>query len=433
MNRHHAAPSSSALLLASLVLAAGAGTLSAVDPVLGLEFLVGGLTDPVIIANAGDGSGRLFLGEQDGLVWIWDGAQLLPTPFLDVTAQSISGGEQGLLGLAFDPGFAANGLLYVHYSAPDTTGDPAVDHFTTISRFTVDSVDPNQFDPASETVLLRYPQPYANHNGGTITFGPDGLLYIGLGDGGSGGDPGNRAQNPSLLLGKILRIDPQGDDFPGDPDRNYSIPPGNPFVGVPGEDEIWALGLRNPWRFSFDRSNGDLFIGDVGQNAWEEIDLQPAASAGGENYGWRCYEGNHPFNTSGCGAPEDYVSPILEYPHSQGCSVTGGHRYRGAAFPNLRGTYLYSDYCTGTVWGATTDGSTWSSMPLLSSFLNVSTFGEDEAGEIYLADRISSGAVYRIIDSSPTNVVFSDGFESGDTMAWSAVAPRRAKPNRRQS
>ena len=424
MSRHHNAIARLAVVAALPLLMSLAAPLRAAEPIIDLELLVGGLTNPVIITHAGDGSGRLFIGEQDGLVRIWDGAQLLPTPFLDVTAQSVSGGEMGLLGLAFDPDFATNRLLYVHYSAPDTTGDPEIDHFTTIARFTVDAGNPNQVDPTSETLLLRYPQPYSNHNGGSIEFGPDGLLYIGLGDGGSGGDPGNRSQNLNTLLGKVLRIDPQGDGFPSDPDRNYTIPPDNPFVGVAGEDEIWAYGLRNPWRFSFDRSNGDLFIGDVGQNAWEEIDLEPAASAGGANYGWRCYEGNHPFNTTGCGGPEDYVSPVLEYPHSQGCSVTGGYRYRGAAFPNLQGYYLYADYCTGTVWGATPAGSVWTSAPLLSSFLSVSSFGEDEAGELYLADRVSSsGAVYRIIDTSPTDQVFTDGFESGDISAWSAVVP----------
>jgi glucose/arabinose dehydrogenase len=424
MNPHHGATIRRALVIAPLTLAAAAIGSVATEPALELELLAGGLSDPVIIANAGDGSARLFIGEQDGLVWIWDGNQLLPTPFLDLTAQSTSGGEQGLLGLAFDPDFEANGLLYVHYSAPDPTGDPEIDNFTTISRFTVDPGTPNQVNPASEAVLLRYAQPYGNHNGGSIEFGPDGLLYIGLGDGGSAGDPGNRSQNVSTLLGKILRVDPQGDSFPADPDRNYTIPPDNPFVGLPGEDEIWALGLRNPWRFSFDRSTGDLFIGDVGQNAWEEIDLEPAASPGGANYGWRCYEGNHPFNTSGCGGPEDYVPPILEYPHSQGCSVTGGYRYRGAAFPNLVGYYLYADYCTGTVWGATATGSAWTSTPLLSSFLSVASFGEDEAGELYIADRVAgSGAVYRIIDTSPTGQLFADGFESGDASAWSAVVP----------
>jgi glucose/arabinose dehydrogenase len=423
MHRHHTASARLAVLLVAFLLASAARPLAAIDPVLELELLVGGFTDPAVIANAGDSSGRLFIGEQDGLVWIWNGTQLLPTPFLDVREQSVSGGEQGLLGLAFDPDFATNGLLYVHYSAPDDTGDPQIDHFTTISRFTVDAGDPSQVDPTSEELLLRYPQPYWNHNGGMLEFGPDGFLYIGLGDGGSAGDPGNRAQSLSSLLGKILRIHPHGDDFPTDPDRNYSIPPGNPFVGVPGRDEIWSFGLRNPWRFTFDRETDELFIGDVGQWDWEEIDLEPAAAPGGANYGWRCYEGNHPYNTTGCGPPDQYVAPILEYSHGQGCSVIGGYRYRGPSFPNLVGTYLYADYCSGIVWGATGAGSVWSSTPLLASDLNVSTFGEDEAGELFLADHGVPGAVYRIIDTSPIDVLFADGFESADTTAWSAAVP----------
>jgi len=263
------------------------------------------------------------------------------------------------------------------------------------------------------------------------TWDVSAAYVVRFGDGGSAGDPGDRAQSTSVLLGKILRIDPQGDDLPADPDRNYSIPPDNPFVGAAGEDEIWALGLRNPWRFSFDRSTGDLFVGDVGQNAWEEIDHQPAGSDGGENYGWRCYEGNHPYNTAGCGGPSQYTAPIAEYSHGDGCSVTGGHRYRGASYPNLQGTYLYADYCSGTIWGAAPAGSGWSSAPLLESSMTISSFGQDEAGELYLADHGSNGAVYRIVDSSPTNLVFADGFESGDATAWSGVAPRRAAAGRR--
>jgi glucose/arabinose dehydrogenase len=393
-------------------------------PELAAELLVGGLHNPTIISHANDGSNRLFIGEQRGVIWIWDGSQLLATPFLDILDRLTFGGEQGLLGLAFAPDFAATGYFYAYYSAPDTTGDPDIDHFTVVSRFSVSTGDPDQADPASEQVLLRYPQPFGNHNAGMLAFGPDGLLYVGMGDGGSAGDPGDRAQNLDLLLGKILRIDPQGDAFPADPDRNYTVPATNPFVGVPGADEIWAYGLRNPWRFSFDRATGDLFIGDVGQNAWEEIDYQPAASAGGENYGWRCYEGTHAFNLAGCGPPGDYVAPILEYPHSQGCSVTGGYRYRGPSFPNLQGTYLYADYCTGVIWGATDAGGSWTSTPLLSSFLSISSFGEDEHGELYVADRVANvGGVYRVVDNSPTDLVFGDGFESGDAAAWSAVNP----------
>ena len=393
------------------------------SPDLAVELVVGGLNNPTVIANAGDGTNRLFLGEQIGRIWVWDGAQLLPSPYLDLSGQLTAGGEKGLLGLAFAPDYAASGALYVHYSAPDGSGNPDVDHFSVISRFSVSAGDPNQVDPASESIVLRYPQPYSNHNGGMLAFGPDGLLYIGLGDGGLAGDPGDRAQNADVLLGKILRIDPQGDDFPTDPDRNYRIPPSNPFVAGPGADEVWALGLRNPWRFSFDRVTGDLLIGDVGQNAWEEIDVASAASSGGENYGWRCYEGNHPYNLAGCGDPSEYVAPILEYPHAQGCSVTGGYRYRGAAFPNLSGLYLYGDYCTGVIWGASDDSGSWSSAPLLSSFLSVSSFGEDEQGELYVADRISTGGVYRIVDNAPADAIFADGFEAGDTSAWSGIQP----------
>jgi len=382
---------------------------------ISLDLVVSGLDDPVVVTHANDGSGRLFIVEQDGAIRIWDGSQLLATPFLDIDPQVTSGGERGLLGLAFHPDYASNGWFFVYYSTPDPEGDPGVDHNTVVSRFSVQNGDPNQADPTSEVEIFRYEQPWSNHNGGQIAFGPDGYLYIGLGDGGLGGDTLNAGQRVDTLLGKILRIDIDG-DLP------YEIPADNPFVGEVGLDEIWAFGLRNPWRFSFDRNSGDLFIGDVGQNAWEEIDYQPSASPGGENYGWRCYEGDHPYNTSGCGPIEDYVGPIFEYPHSQGCSVTGGFRYRGSQFPNLAGTYLYADYCTGVIWGGTNDGGVWSSAPLLNSSLNISSFGEDEDGELYVTDHVTNnGAVYRIIDSSPTNNLFEDGFESGDTTAWSDI------------
>lgn len=415
--QHRTASAVLALFIGAACVASIATAAPVTPPEPAIELVVGNLQNPTIIANAGDGSNRLFIGEQRGMIWIWNGAQLLATPFLDISDRLIVGSEQGLLGLAFPPDFGTSGYFYVHYSA-NPTGD------TVVSRFSVLAGSPDQADPASEQAVLRVAQPFSNHNGGMLAFGPDGMLYLGLGDGGSGGDPGDRAQNLDVLLGKVLRIDPQGDDFPADPTRNYAIPPANPFVGVPGADEIWAYGVRNPWRFSFDRATGDLLIGDVGQNAWEEIDHQPSTSGGGENYGWRCYEGNHSYNLSGCGPPEDYVAPILEYPHSQGCSVTGGYRYRGTEFPNLYGTYLYGDYCTGTIWGATDDGGTWSSSPLLSSLLNISTFGEDEQGELYVADRVANvGGVYRIVDNSPTNDVFSDGFESGDASAWSSINP----------
>lgn len=403
----------------ALVLAAGPGHAaggSAPPPELELQMVTDFFNDPVIIANAGDGSNRLFIGDKDGRIWIWTGSQVLANPFLDIRSQvQSSASEQGLLGLAFHPQYSVNGYFYVYYSTPDPPGPPDVDHLSVVSRFSVSGANANLADPASEVVVLTQNQPNWNHNGGNLAFGPDGYLYIALGDGGGAGDTPNNGQNPETLLGSILRIDVDG----GPP---YAAPPDNPFVGGPGADEIWAWGLRNPWRFSFDRSTGDLFIGDVGQGNWEEIDFQPAASEGGENYGWRCYEGNHAYNTSGCGPPTDYVFPILEYSHGQGCSVTGGYRYRGADFPNLVGYYLYADYCSGTIWGATDDGG-WSTTPLLATGHSISTFGEDESGELYLADRGGARAIYRIVDNSPVDQVFDDGFETGDTSRWSITVP----------
>ena len=410
-------PVDSAIMAAAVALVSLVAATPSVagSPEIELQLLVSGLDQPVVMTHANDGSGRLFIVEQDGAIRIWDGSQLLATPFLDIDPQVTSGGERGLLGLAFHPDYANNGWFFVYYSGPDPESDPGVDHNTVVSRFSVQGGNPNQADPASETEIFRYEQPWSNHNGGQIAFGPDGFLYIGLGDGGLGGDTLNSGQRVDTLLGKILRMNVDG-DLP------YEIPADNPFVGEAGLDEIWAFGLRNPWRFSFDRTSGDLFIGDVGQNAWEEIDYQPASSSGGENYGWRCYEGDHPYNTSGCGPIEDYVGPIFEYPHAQGCSITGGFRYRGSQFPNLAGTYLYGDYCSGVIWGGTNDGGVWSSVPLLNSNLNISSFGEDEDGELYVTDHVSNnGAVYRIIDTSPTDSVFGDGFESGDTTSWSAT------------
>ncbi|MCB1056060.1 MAG: PQQ-dependent sugar dehydrogenase, partial [Acidobacteria bacterium] len=254
-------------------------------------------------------------------------------------------------------------------------------------------------------------------------FGPDGYLYIGLGDGGSGGDPLNSGQTLTTQLGKILRIDVDGDDFPGDANRNYAIPADNPFVGnASALDEIWAYGLRNPWRFGFDRSTGDLIIADVGQGQWEEIDFQPAASSGGENYGWRRMEGTHCFNPStGCDTGS-LVYPILEYQHLSGrCSVTGGYRYRGSNNPNLVGTYLYADYCSGEIWGATPDqNDQWLSRLLYDAPFNVTTFGEDEDGEVYLVN-YNGGELYRVVDNSLPNDLFEDGFEGGDLSQWGSV------------
>ena len=347
---------------------------------IGLKLVASGFSQPVAVRHAGDGSGRIFIVEQAGRIWIWDGSQVLPTEFLDISTRVLSGGEQGLLGLDFHPNYEANGVFYVSYNRePD--GD------TRVSRFSV-SADSNVADPGSEVVLLTVNQPQTNHNGGDIHFGPDGYLYVMRGDGGGAGDPGNNAQDLTSLLGKLLRIDVS-------PSGSYTIPPSNPFVGVAGDDHIWAYGLRNPWRFSFDRATGDLYIGDVGQSQREEIDFQAQGSAGGQNYGWPCREGDVAFDPGrpGCGGP--YVEPILTYGHGLGCAVTGGYRYRGP-IASLQGTYVYGDYCSGRIWFATRDGGgNWSSAIWQDTDLSISSFGEDEAGEVYVVDH--NGAIHRFV------------------------------------
>lgn len=365
---------------------------------LSLVPYVSGLAEPLNVTNAGDD--RLFIVEKAGRIRIVDGnGSLLPTPFMNIDPRvGSNGSEQGLLGLAFHPNYANNGYFYVNYT--NNSGN------TTVSRFSV-TEDANIADPNSEQILFTVAQPYSNHNGGNLRFGSDGYLYIGMGDGGSGGDPGNRAQNPLEWLGKMLRIDVDN----GSP---YAIPADNPFVGDPGTlDEIWALGVRNPWRFSFDRLTGDLFIADVGQNNWEEIDYQAASSGGGENYGWRCYEGTHAYNTSGCQPYSSYDAPIFEYSHGQGCSVTGGYRYRGTAYPAMFGHYLFADYCSGNFWSLVADGNGgWNSYayPAAGGF-GIVSFGEDSSGEMYAAN-ISTGTVYHVTDNSP---------DSG--IDWASAAP----------
>ena len=345
--------------------------------------LASGLASALSVAHAGDGSGRLFIVLQTGQILIYNGGRVLARPFLDISNLVSCCGERGLLGLAFHPAYASNGSFYVNYT--DRRGN------TVVARYSVSRLSPNLANPLSATTLLTVDQPYANHNGGQLQFGPDGYLYIGLGDGGSAGDPQNNAQNLGTLLGKILRVDVDG----GSP---YAIPPDNPFVGVEGaRPEIWAYGLRNPWRFSFDRLTGDIFIGDVGQDEWEEINFQPASSAGGENYGWRLMEGGDCYDPpTGCN-PEGLVLPILEYDHSQGCAVIGGFRYRGAQVPTLSGQYLYADYCSGLMWGAAQDDAgTWSTGVLLDAPFSVSSFGEGPDGELYVLSYGSSGTLYKI-------------------------------------
>ncbi|RMF86735.1 MAG: glucose dehydrogenase [Nitrospinota bacterium] len=393
------------LLLFSL----GTGQAATID----LEPLVTGLARPVAIAHAGDGSARLFLVLQEGQVLIYDGTEVLPTPFLDIAPLVSCCGERGLLGIAFPPHYRSSGFFFVNYT--NTAGN------TVIARYRV-SADPNVADPASATILLTIPQPFANHNGGQLQFGPDGYLYIGTGDGGAAGDPQNNAQNLGNLLGKLLRIDVDN----GEP---YTIPPDNPFVGKAGaREEIWAFGLRNPWRFSFDRLTGDLFIADVGQDRWEEVDWQPATSPGGENYGWRRMEGKHCFLPSTNCNDGTLTLPILEYSHEQGCSIIGGYRYRGSQIPWHYGTYFYADYCSGRIWGAREEKSgRWTSTLLLETGLSISTFGQDEKGELYLAHYSESdGTLYRLKGKAPLpplcNIQMSQPtYRDGDTVTASVV------------
>jgi glucose/arabinose dehydrogenase len=340
-----------------------------------------GFSAPTHITHAGDGSGRFFVVEQEGTIRVIDDGVVQETPFLDITERVDAGGERGLLSVAFPPGYADKGYFYVDYT--DLNGD------TKISRFRV-SDNPNIADPTSEQVILGIAQPYPNHNGGQLAFGPDGYLYIGMGDGGSGGDPENRAQNLGVLLGKILRIDVESGADP------YAIPPDNPFVGnANARDEIWAYGLRNPWRFAFDAATGDLYIADVGQERVEEIDFQPASSNGGENYGWNIMEGDECYEAETCDT-SGLTMPIHTYLRIGGnCSVTGGDVYRGDAYPTMQGVYIYADYCSGTFWGLQRGANGWENVELYRGNLSITSFGNDEAGNLYAVDQFN-GAVYLI-------------------------------------
>ncbi len=332
-----------------------------------------GLASPVDIQFPEDGSGRMFVLEQVGRIRIVQNGRLLETPFLDITDRVVrAGNEQGLLGLAFDPRYRLNGYFYVNY-----TGERGA---TRLSRFQV-AADPNLAEAGSEKVLLHIPQPFRNHNGGGLTFGRDGYLYAGLGDGGSAGDPFGNGQRTDVLLGKILRLDVHH----GDP---YAIPADNPFG-----NEVWAYGLRNPWRFSFDRLNGDLYIADVGQDQWEEVDYLPAGSPGGANFGWNYFEGSHPY--ASLPPPNlNAILPVAEYGHAEGsCSVTGGYVYRGA-MSEWNGIYLYGDFCSGKVWGLQRSESGWQARLLFETRASITTFGQDPAGEVYFADR--RGLIYRL-------------------------------------
>lgn len=346
-----------------------------------LQSFASGFTRPLEITNAGDN--RLFVVEQGGIIKILntDGTTNV-TPFLNISTLITNSGERGLLGLAFHPNYTTNGFFYINYV--NLAGN------TVIARYAVDGSNPDIANPSSATLLLTITQPYTNHKGGTLKFGPDGYLYIGMGDGGSSGDPENRAQNTNELLGKMLRIDVNS----GTP---YSIPSTNPYVGITGADEIWAIGLRNPWKFSFDKARGNLWIADVGQNVLEEINIA-AASQSGLNYGWRCYEGDAQYNTAGCASPSIMKFPLKTINHSTGaCSVTGGYVYNGTIYPNFKGLYFFTDYCNPQIGMMTSSGTLSYSQAFTGN--NFSTFGEDIKGELYIA-AINNGTIFKIIDTS---------------------------------
>jgi len=341
---------------------------------------------PTHITHAGDGSKRLFITEQEGRIMVVRDGVLLKEPFLDIRERVSCCGERGLLSVAFPSGYRDKRTFYVNYT--NRSGD------TVVARYRAAS-DPDRANAASEEVLLTVKQPFANHNGGQLAFGPDGYLYIGMGDGGAANDPYGNGQNRRTLLGKLLRIDVESKEKP------YGVPPSNPFVKKPGaRPEIWATGLRNPWRFSFDRKTGDVFIADVGQNKFEEVNFQPTASKGGENYGWNVMEGLHCLRSRTCDS-KGLVPPVAEYDHDTGCSVTGGMVYRGTAISGLDGTYLYGDFCSGRIWGMRMSGKHRVSNKLLDTKLSISTFGEGEAGEVYVSD-YDKGDIFQI-EAMPTS------------------------------
>jgi glucose/arabinose dehydrogenase len=350
-----------------------------------LNLFANGFSSPVDLQHAGDD--RLFVVEQGGRIKVLNSdGSVNATPFLDISTSVSNGSEQGLLGLAFHPDYDTNGFFYVNYTK--VNGD------TRVSRFSVDPGDPDVALTGSELIIIEYTQPFPNHNGGGVQFGPDGYLYISSGDGGSGGDPGNRAQNTTILLGKLLRLDvdnPSGGN-------NYGIPADNPFAGsAVNAEEIWAYGLRNPWRFSFDSATGDVWIGDVGQGDVEEID-KAAGNEAGLNYGWRCYEGSSPFNTSGCPPMGDLTFPIAEYSSSTGsgnCSITGGYVYRGSEYPWIQGIYYAADVCSGNIYTVGTTGNLINHGSFGGSWV---AFGEDVTGEMYIVD--IGGSIYKVEDNS---------------------------------
>jgi glucose/arabinose dehydrogenase len=348
-----------------------------------LARVASGFTRPTYLGHAFDD--RLFVVEQRGRIYLVGDGRPLEPPFLNIEGRvGSAASEQGLLSVAFHPDYAENGRFFVNYT--NRQGD------TVIARYQVSAADPNRADEDSEQVLMLIGQPYGNHNGGQIKIGPGGYLYIGMGDGGSGGDPLNHGQNPGTLLGALLRIDV---DFePGE--AAYAVPTDNPFVDDDGKrNEIWAIGLRNPWRFSFDAATGDLYIADVGQNLWEEVNFQPAASKGGENYGWNIMEGNHCYRGQGCDQ-SGLVLPVAEYGREGGCSITGGYVYRGRRFPELDGNYFFADYCSGKIWSLVRlESGHWQQTVAFAGGIAVSSFGEGVDGEVYVLDH-ATGDIYQL-------------------------------------
>ena len=373
------------LLVATIVLLTIATTSVSAATIVLQPIVTSGLTDPVFVTSPPDGSGRLFVLEQAGRIRIIKNGQLLPTPFLDITEMTAKVNEQGLLGLAFHPSFKTNHLFYIDFTMPD--GNVAV------NQFQVSAANPDIANKSSSKRKMTIAHPYANHNGGMLAFDKTGYLYIGTGDGGGYGDPGNRAQSKSSLLGKILRINVNGTTG----GKQYRIPASNPYVGKTGLDEIWSYGLRNPWRFSFDRVTGDLWIGDVGQDRYEEIDRSTVVGSNdgrGINFGWRVMEGRHCFNpATGCTTKGKWM-PAVEYSHAEGCSVTGGYVYRGKLVPALYARYVFADFCSGTIWSVPKGGTPPMTKTLvMHTTMNISSFGEDSAGELYVVDR--KGGIYR--------------------------------------
>ncbi|WP_294309805.1 PQQ-dependent sugar dehydrogenase [uncultured Chryseobacterium sp.] len=346
-----------------------------------LEEFATGLTAPVEMVNANDA--RMFVVQQNGIIKILQAnGTVNSTNFLNISSKITYGGERGLLGLAFHPQYPTNGYFFVYYN--DTGGN------ITVARYTRSSTNPDVADPSTEKIILNVPKPFDNHNGGSIHFAPDGYLWVVTGDGGSGGDPNNNAQNKNSLLGKLLRLDINATGA-------YNIPAGNPFVGIDGADEVWAYGLRNAWKFNFDTVSGNVMIADVGQGQIEEINRMPLTQPG-INYGWRCYEGNSAYNTTGCAAQSTMTFPVAAYDHSGGkCSITGGYVYRGTQYPALQGRYFFADYCSTQIGSLNPDDSiTWSAA---STGNNFSTFGVNNQNELFVA-AVNSGKIFRVTTSA---------------------------------